>query len=112
MDTNSNNKRIAKNTLLLYFRMIITMVISLYTSRIVLNTLGIIDYGIYNVLGGVVIMFGFLNSAMASSTQRFLTFELGKKNSRRLKEVFSMSVTLHIFISIAIILLSETIGVW
>jgi O-antigen/teichoic acid export membrane protein len=112
MDTIGNNKRIAKNTLLLYFRMIITMIISLYTSRIVLNTLGIIDFGIYNVVGGVVIMFGFLNSAMASSTQRFLTFELGKHNSKRLKEVFSMSVTLHVIISIVIILLSETIGVW
>jgi O-antigen/teichoic acid export membrane protein len=112
MDTIGNNKRIAKNTLLLYFRMIITMIISLFTSRIVLNTLGIIDFGIYNVVGGVVVMFGFLNSAMASSTQRFLTFELGKQNSKRLKEVFSMSVTLHIIISIVIILLSETIGVW
>jgi O-antigen/teichoic acid export membrane protein len=112
MDTIGNNKSIAKNTLLLYFRMIITMIISLYTSRVVLNTLGIIDFGIYNVVGGVVIMFGFLNSAMASSTQRFLTFELGKRNNRRLKEVFSMSVTLHVIISIVIILLSETIGVW
>ena len=112
MDTTGNNKRIARNTLLLYFRMIITMIISLFTSRIVLSTLGIIDYGIYNVVGGVVIMFGFLNSAMAASTQRFLTFELGKQNSKRLKDVFSMSVTLHVIISIVIILLSETIGVW
>ena len=112
MDTTGSNKRIAKNTLLLYFRMIITMIISLFTSRVVLDTLGIIDYGIYNVVGGVVIMFGFLNSAMAASTQRFLTFELGRQNSKRLKGVFSMSVTIHVIISIVIILLSETIGVW
>lgn len=112
MDASGNNKRIAKNTILLYFRMIITMVISLYTSRIVLSALGIVNFGIYNVVGGVVVMFGFLNSAMASSTQRFLTFELGKRNSKRLNEVFSMSVTLHVIISIVIIVLSETIGVW
>lgn len=108
----TDNKRIVKNTISLYFRMIITMVISLYTSRIVLNALGVSDFGIYNVVGGVVIMFGFLNSAMASSTQRFLAFELGRKDNVRLRQVFSISVTLHIFISIIIVLLSETLGVW
>jgi O-antigen/teichoic acid export membrane protein len=107
-----NNKRIAKNTGLLYFRMLFTMAISLYTSRIILSTLGIEDFGIYNVVGGVVIMFGFLNSAMASSTQRFLTFELGKSDSLRLKQVFSISVTLHVIISIIILVLSETFGLW
>lgn len=112
MDKTIDNKRIAKNTLLLYFRMIITMVVSLFTSRVVLNTLGIEDFGIYNVVGGVVIMFGFLNSAMASSTQRFLTFELGRRDNLRLKQVFSISVTLHIIISLIILLLSETIGLW
>ena len=112
MYNTGNNKRIARNTILLYFRMIISMIITLYTSRIVLNTLGVTDFGIYNVVGGVVIMFGFLNSAMASSTQRFLTFELGRKDNLRLKQVFSISVTLHIIISIIIVLLSETVGVW
>ena len=72
-----NNKRIAKNTLLLYIRMLFIMVVSLYTSRIVLATLGISDYGIYNVVGGIVIMLSFLNGAMSSATQRYLTFELG-----------------------------------
>lgn len=92
--------------------MLFTMAVSLYTSRIVLEVLGIIDYGIYNVVAGVVVMFGFLNSAMAASTQRFLTFELGKGNSLRLKQVFSISVSLHVLISIIILILSETLGVW
>jgi O-antigen/teichoic acid export membrane protein len=92
--------------------MLFTMTISLYTSRIILVTLGIEDYGIYNVVGGVVIMFGFLNSAMASSTQRFLTFELGKSDSLRLKQVFSISVTSHIIISLIVLVLSETVGLW
>ncbi len=73
-----DNKRIAKNTLMLYIRMIFVMLVSLYTSRVVLATLGIEDYGIYNVVGGVVVMFGFLNGAMSASTSRYITFALGK----------------------------------
>ena len=73
-DKTNNNNRIAKNTILLYFRMLITMGVMLYTSRVVLSSLGVEDYGIYNVVGGVVAMFSFLNAAMTSSTQRFLTF--------------------------------------
>ena len=76
--TQSNNKRIAKNTLLLYGRMLLIMAVSLYTSRVVLNTLGVEDYGIYNVVGSVVTMFAFLNGALITSTQRYLTVELGK----------------------------------
>lgn len=74
----SNNSRIAKNTILLYFRMILTMLVSLYTSRVVLNTLGVSDFGIYNVVGGIVAMLGFLNVSMSVTTQRFITFELGR----------------------------------
>lgn len=74
--TSENNKRIAKNTLLLYFRMIFLLVISLFTSRVILQTLGVEDYGIYNVVGGVVSMFAFLNSAMAGATQRFMNFNI------------------------------------
>lgn len=111
-NTTENNKRIAKNTLLLYFRMLFTMAVSLYTSRVVLNTLGVEDFGIYNVVGGVVAMFGFLNSAMSSSTQRYITFELGKNNFDQLKKVFSTSVYIHAFISIVILILAETIGLW
>ena len=107
-----NNKRIAKNTLLLYFRMLFMMTIQLYTSRVVLRTLGIEDFGIYNVVGGVVAMFGFLNSAMTSSTQRFLTFELGTGNFNRLQKVFSTSFFIHLLISVVVILLAETLGYW
>lgn len=110
--TSDNNKRIAKNTLLLYFRMIFMMLVQLYTSRVVLNTLGVEDFGIYNVVGGVVAMFGFLNSAMTSSTQRYITFELGKGNITRLSQVFSTSINIHIVISILVVVLGETIGLW
>ena len=77
---NRQRNLVIKNTLVLYVRMFITMGVSLYTSRLVLNALGVVDFGIYNVVGGVVGMFGFLNVAMASSTQRFLNYELGKGN--------------------------------
>ena len=92
--------------------MLLTMGVSLYTSRIVLNTLGVEDFGIYNVVGGVVIMFSFLNSSMSSATQRFLSFELGKGDYEQLKKVFSMSVNIHAVIAIAIFILAETIGLW
>lgn len=107
-----NNKRIAKNTMMLYFRMLFTMGVSLYTSRVVLNSLGVEDFGIYNVVGGVVIMFTFINSAMASATQRFLTFELGLGDKEQLKKVFSTSVLIHVLIAILILILGETIGLW
>jgi len=110
--TSENNKRLAKNTILLYFRMFLTMGVSLYTSRIVLNTLGVEDFGIYNVVGGVVMMFSFLNGAMASATQRFLSFEIGRKDDVQLTKVFSLSVTLHILIAIVIVIMAETIGLW
>lgn len=92
----SNNKRIAKNTLLLYFRMGITMIVSLFTSRVVLNTLGVEDYGVYNVVGGVVAMFGFINAAMSSATSRYITFALGKGDEGELHKVFCTSVNIHI----------------
>ena len=111
-DSQVNNQRIAKNTLLLYFRMLLMMAVQLYTSRVVLNTLGVDDYGIYNVVGGIVAMFGFLNAAMTTSTQRYITYELGKGNIERLKQVFSSSVNIHVIISIFVIILVETIGIW
>lgn len=112
MTNTENNKRIAKNTAMLYFRMLITMAVSLYTSRIVLNTLGVEDFGIYNVVGGFVTMFAFLNSAMSSATQRFLTVELGRKDFMQLKNVFSMSVSIHFLIAGIILIFSETVGLW
>lgn len=108
----SNNKRIAKNTLLLYIRMFFMMAITLYTSRVVLSALGVEDFGIYNVVGGVVAMMGVLNGAMSVSTQRFLTFELGKNDLARLKQVFSMSVTIYILFAVVLVLFAETVGLW
>ena len=110
--TERRNNLVIKNTLVLYIRMFFTMGISLYTSRLILNALGIVDFGIYNVIGGVVGMFGFLNVAMASSTQRFLNYELGKGNITQLNKVFNASIVIHITISIFIFLLAETIGLW
>jgi len=112
LDTAANNKRIAKNTMLLYVRMLFIMAVQLYTSRVVLNTLGVVDYGLYNVVGGIVTMFAFLNGAMITSTQRYITFELGKGNLQRLKEVFTTCVQIHLIISLIIIVLGETIGLW
>lgn len=108
----SNNKRIARNTLMLYFRMLLIMAVSFYTTRIVLKKLGIVDYGIYDVVGGVVMMFSFLNSSMSSATQRYLTFELGKGDKIRLGKIFSAALNIHIVIAILIIILVEAIGVW
>lgn len=111
-EISSNNKRIAKNTLLLYFRMLATMAVSLYTSRVVLNILGVEDFGIYNVVGGIVAMFGFINGSMTSATQRYLTFELGQNNRTQLTKVFSTSLSIHAIISFLIIVLAETVGLW
>ena len=111
-DVAANNRRIAKNTLMLYLRMLLIMAVSFYTSRVVLQTLGVVDYGIYNVVGGIVAMFGFLNSAMSSSTQRYLTFEFGRGDTERLKKVFVTSVNIHIMISVIVFVLAETIGLW
>lgn len=113
MSTDSaNSKRIAKNTLLLYFRMLFMMAVSLFTSRVILNTLGVEDYGINNVVGGIVAMFGFINSSMTSATQRYITFALGKGEKERLKTVFSTSLQIHSLIALLIVLLGETIGMW
>ena len=112
IETSVNNKRIAKNTLMLYFRMFFTMAVSLYTSRVVLNTLGVEDYGVYNVTGGVIAMFAFLNTSMSSATQRYITFALGKGDVRRLKTVFSTSVQIHFIISLLVFVLAETAGLW
>lgn len=111
-DNSSNNKRIAKNTLLLYIRTLLIMLVTLYTSRVVLNTLGVTDYGVYNVVGGVVAMFGFINSSMASATQRFITFALGKGDKDNLQKVFSTALQIHVLIAALIVVLGETVGLW
>lgn len=111
-NNNSENKRIAKNTILLYIRMLLTIVVGLYTSRVVLSTLGVSDYGIYNVVGGIVAMLAFLNSAMVAASQRFISFELGTGDFDKLKKVFCTSVTIHIILAFIIFIIAETIGLW
>lgn len=109
---NEKAARIAKNTLALYVRMGVTMLVTLWSSRLILQALGVDDFGIYNVVAGVIILFTFLNAAMAGTTQRFLNFELGRKNFDRLAKVFSTSVIVHVFIAGTVLILSETLGLW
>lgn len=113
MDAHAENtKRIAKNTLVLYVRTLFTMLVSLYTSRVILNTLGVSDFGIINVVGGVVGMFSVISGSLASSISRFITFELGHGDFNKLKQIFSTSVNIQIGISLIIVILAECIGVW
>jgi len=107
-----NNKRIAKNTLFLYFRSILTLIVGLYTSREVLAQLGVSDFGIYNVVAGVIVLFSFIQGSMNSATSRFFTFDLGKGNFEQLKKTFSLSVIIHVFTALLIFILGETIGLW
>lgn len=108
----SNNKRIAKNTLLLYFRMLFMMVVSLYTSRVILNALGVEDFGIYNVVGGVVAMFTVISGSLSAAISRFITYELGIGDQSKLKKIFSASVTIQLLLSFIIVILIESLGVW
>lgn len=107
-----NNKRIAKNTLLLYVRMLFNMLVALYTSRVILNALGVEDFGISNVVGGLVAMFSLISSSLSSSVSRFLTFELGRGNHEKLRNIFSTSVIIHLGLSFIVLILMETIGLW
>lgn len=108
----SDNKTIAKNTIFLYIRMMVIMIVSLYTSRVILQILGIDDYGIYQAVGGIVGFLSFLNNALSGGTSRFLTYELGAGNNERLKNTFSTTLTVHIFLAILIAVLAETLGLW
>lgn len=108
----SSNKRIAKNTIMLYIRMLIATIVGLYTTRIVLQILGVEDYGIYGVVGSITAMLGFLKSSMSSSTSRFLAFELGNGNQEKLRLIFSSSMIIHIILAILIVILGESIGLW
>lgn len=112
VDTSPNNRRIAKNTLFLYFRMLLTMAVALYTSRVVLNTLGVEDFGIYNVVGGVVAMFSLVSSSLSSAISRFITYELGRGNPKKLKIIFSSAINIQVALAILICILAESVGVW
>lgn len=107
-----NNKRIAKNTLFLYFRTILIMLVTLYTSRVVLNTLGVDDFGIYNAVGGVVSMFAVISGALSNAISRYITFGIGKRNMEQLKVIFCTSVSIQIVIAIIIFVLCEMVGLW
>lgn len=106
---NSNNKRIAKNTLYMYIRMLITMVVGLYTSRIVLATLGASDFGLYNVIGGIVVVLASINGTLATGTQRFLSYAIGENNETKLNTVFSTAVLIHLIFAIILFIIAETI---
>lgn len=109
--SSENTRRIAKNTAVLYVRMFLIMAVTLYTSRVVLNVLGVEDYGIYNVVGGVVTMLAFFNNSLSTATQRFLNYEMGQGGTE-LQKVFSIAIIGHCFIACGIVLLAETIGLW
>ncbi len=111
MSEQSNNKRIAQNTIILYLRMIVVMLIALYTSRVVLNALGVSDYGLYDAVGGVVGLFTFFRSSMEKATQRFINVEM-EKSDGSVSKIFSVSFTIQLFISILVVLLAETFGLW
>jgi O-antigen/teichoic acid export membrane protein len=108
----TDNKRIAKNTLALYLRQLLTMAVTLYTSRVILQVLGVDDFGIYNVVGGVVAMFSFLTGTMASASQRFLAFDMAKGDKVRLQQTFSLITLYYLIAGLVVVLLSESIGVW
>lgn len=110
--TAQNNKRIAKNTLVLYIRMLFTMFITLFTTRITLQALGVEDLGIYNVVGGVVVIFDFVSSSLTNATQRYLNIAMGQNNILLAKQYFSQSLLLHLIFSAIILFLGETIGLW
>lgn len=110
--TSDNNKRIAKNTLFLYFRMLFMMAVSLYTSRVILNTLGIVDYGINNVVGGIIAMLGFLTYSLGAASSRYITFDLGKGDMNVMKETFGNIKSIHYILAVIILIIGETIGLW
>ena len=112
MSEMSTGKRIARNTLMLYFRQILIMLVSLYTVRVVLDVLGAEDFGIYNVVAGIVTMFTFLSGAMATACQRYFSFELGRKDYEQLKKTFSVSLISYIVVAVVLLLFAESVGLW
>lgn len=108
----ANNKRIAKNTMVLYLRTFVVLIITLYTSRVILQVLGVEDYGLYNVVGGVVAMFSVISGSISTSISRFITFDLGRNDTVALKHTFSSSLTLLLVFALIILIFGEAIGVW
>lgn len=111
-NTTANNKRIAKNTIFLYIRMLLIMGVTLYTSRVVLEVLGVTDFGIYNVVGGLASSFVFFSTSLSNATQRFLNIELGKNNLIQVRNIFNLSLLVYVVIALGVVLISEPIGSW
>jgi O-antigen/teichoic acid export membrane protein len=108
----SENKRIAVNSMILYFRLIVTTIVGVLATRLVVKNLGIPDYGLYSIVGSVVLLMGFLNTVMISTTYRFIAFEMGIDNGRNVNKVFNISLTIHLALAFMVVLFSETVGLW
>ena len=111
-DNAHKSRRIARNTLMLYIRMLFMMFIGLYTSRIVLQALGESDYGIYNVVGGVVAMFAIISGALNAAVSRFITFEMGKGGEAQLNKVYSTAVSIQLILAAIVVIIAEPVGLW
>jgi O-antigen/teichoic acid export membrane protein len=111
-DVSENNKRLAKNTMYMYIRMGVTMLVSLYTSRVILQNLGVSDYGIYNIVGSVIAAFAFISGPLGTATQRFYNYELGKGNTKQVNVVFNMSLIIYIILSLFLFVIIEIAGIW
>lgn len=108
----TNKSSITKNTIALYIRMLFSLAVSLYASRIILDVLGVDDYGIYIAVGGIAGFISFINSALGNASTRFITFSLGTNNKLKMEETFSTALSVHIILAILIVILGETIGLW
>ena len=108
----ANGKRIAKNTIYLYLRMFLVMLVSLYTVRVVINTLGVVDYGIFTAVGGIVLLMSFISQTITVAAQRYFSFELGRNNMLRLREIFSTVFYIYFIAAIVIALIAEIVGIW
>ena len=111
-ESESGNKRLAKNSLVLYIRMLVTMVIQLYTSRLVLQALGVEDYGIYNVVGGVVLLLNSINASLSNANARFIAVDIGRGDSNSMKRLFSCIMSIHYLFALLILIVAETLGLW
>ena len=114
MEVNNQNRsaRIANNTAYMFFRMLLVTIVSVYTSRVVLQVLGVENYGIYNIVGSIVVFLSFFKNALTNATYRYLTFELGRDDKLQLKHLFTMSMNAHIILAVLLCLCLEFVGVW
>ena len=111
-ETTTRSRRLARNTMMLYVRMVLMMLVALLTGRLILQALGVTDYGVYNVVGGVVALFGFIEGSLGSASSRFITFALGRGDAADLKREFSCVVGIHYAMAGLVLLLAETVGLW